>query len=195
MRIPALWECVVGCVLGCLLASTLACSTADPAHLLRGEPVELHLRLEQDRAGQPVAFFEFRNRRSYSLAVTRTFGLDESYLRVEIVTRGGVRVPYPASADLDFPGLPRFVCLLPGRSVSVTVPLNGWHILLGGEPFKASPHSEKVRPEESLHSFELGPGFYRIRGVYDSAGGTTGPCLTPVGPFETPWVEFEVPMF
>lgn len=175
-------------MVACSLACTSAYSTADAAHLRRGQPVELHLHIEQDRAGQPVAYFEFRNRRSYALAVTRTFGLEDAFLRVQIETRGGEPVPYPRGAQSELPERPEFNCVLPEGVAAITVPLNRWYVVVGGELRK-----DPANPEAGVYSFELEPGFYRIRALYDTVGGTTGPCLTPVGPFETPWIEFEVP--
>ena len=145
-------------------AILLSCSTAS---LLSSEKqllsLDLHVDVQQTNTGHnPVVTIEMTNTSPRKVAITKTFGFANRYLRLELRREDGSRVGYPANSQYELFSSPRFNCLRPDQIYTLEVDLHRWYHVFGGRL-----DVEQEVPEPGPYSFHLPPGKYRVRAVYD----------------------------
>jgi hypothetical protein len=150
-------------------------------------PFHLSVRVEQRNEARPVAIVEVRNDGRHSVAFTPTFGFRDLYLFLEIRDALGQPVPYPLESQYELLVQPPYRCLRPSRSLRMQIELFEWFHVIGG----------RVEPETVAgvgpYAFDLAPGTYRIRAVYDARRPSRrGVCRTLPGVARSEWRSFEV---
>jgi hypothetical protein len=125
------------------------------------------------------------NRGSSRALVTETFGIEGSYLHLEIEeVVSGHRIPYPRDSQFELFSEPPARCLAPGKSTRMRIDLASWHHIYGGVV-----QSHQAIPEPGPHRFPLfDSDRYRIRAVYRPSGRLAGRCGEPAVLIFSEWI-------
>lgn len=169
-----------------LLLSCTVHQASEESHNVE-DALQLEISIDSSNPSDPIATIRFSNEGSRSLAVTRTFGLRDIYLMLEI-EHEGVLMPYPAGSQYEIFGNPGYKCIRPGQTSTLVINLNRWYHVIGGEP----QPDQQVPLADPPYSFGVSPGSYRIRGVYVSYDEYGERCRIIHGPVRSEWVGFEV---
>ena len=108
--------------LPCLALSCVEAQQTVPAGALTSS-LRLELSVDQSRSADPVVTIKFINQGARPVGVTKTFGLQDAYLTLEI-EQDGTPVEYPHGSQYELFGNPGYTCLRPHASTSLTLRLN-----------------------------------------------------------------------
>lgn len=152
---------------------------------------EVQLETSVETTGEdPVATIEMTNTGPHAIAVTKTFGLSDLFIHIEIESLSGERVEYPANSQFEIFSEPGYNCLGPGDTMQLEVNLRRWYHVLGG-----ITNRTQAVPETGPYSFPLRPGKYRLKTVYDAPPSQkkSRRCPRIDHPIESDWVDFTIP--
>jgi hypothetical protein len=140
--------------------------------------------------GDPVATIKAANIGSQPVAITKTFGLSNLFLFLDMEGRSGEKIEYPVNSQFELFSEPAYTCLRHGETMLLEINLRRWYHVLGG-----SIDRTQAVPETGPYSFNLPSGEYRLKAVYDPPPSREKPLQCPRlnRSLESDWADFAIP--